>query len=260
MTGTPFPNPLAAARDLVFVSYSHADKIWLERLRIFLKPYTKQNFQVWVDPYIEAGDDWRREITTALSRSCVGVLLVSGNFLASDFIYEEELTPLLSAADAGEITLIPVPVSASGYKETPLARFQFAHSPDVPLDSLQEHERNGALVKIAKQIATAAQKASNVASSMGAGSRDRGADHPARRRAASAVPRDAARGPRTATRARARTIAPPSPRRPDDVATSQQAAAMVPVISVVPTGRAAALHGVPGQRPNYLRRQEFSIA
>src|ERR1700732_193297 len=136
MTGATLPGspPAGALRDLVFISYSHSDKVWLERLRIFLKPYTRQDLQVWLDPYVEVGDDWRREITTALSRSCVGVLLVSGNFLASDFIYHEELPALLKGADSGEVTLVPVPIGASGYKETALARFQFAHPPDNPLD------------------------------------------------------------------------------------------------------------------------------
>ena len=55
--GTPLPDPSAAVRDLVFISYSHSDKVWLERLRIFLKPFIRRNLQVWLDPYIEAGDD-----------------------------------------------------------------------------------------------------------------------------------------------------------------------------------------------------------
>jgi internalin A len=94
-TGTPFPNPSAAARDLVFISYSHRDKDWLDRLLIFLKPHTRQNLKVWADPYLETGGEWRRDIHSALSRTCVGVLLLSADFLASDFIYDEELTPLL---------------------------------------------------------------------------------------------------------------------------------------------------------------------
>ena len=78
-------------RDLVFISYSRPDRDWLEHLLIFLKPYTRRNLKIWADPYIQVGDEWRRDISTALSRSCVGVLLVSYNFLASDFIDKEEL-------------------------------------------------------------------------------------------------------------------------------------------------------------------------
>ena len=62
-------------------------------------------FKVWADPYIEVGGEWRRDISTALSRTCVGVLLVSGNFLASDFIYDEELPALLAGVVAGDIIL-----------------------------------------------------------------------------------------------------------------------------------------------------------
>jgi hypothetical protein len=65
------------------------------------------------------------------------VLLVSDYFLASDFIRNEESPQLLSAAYAGEITLFAILISASGYKATPLAQFQFAHSPDEPLDRLR---------------------------------------------------------------------------------------------------------------------------
>jgi WD40 repeat protein len=198
--------PAAVPRDLVFISYSHADKVWLERLRIFLKPFIRQNLQVWLDPYIEAGDDWRREISTALTRSSVGVLLVSANFLNSNFIYDEELPALLAGADTGEITLVPVPISASGFRETALAQFQFAHSPDSPLDGLPEPDRNAALVRIAEQIAVAARKA------------------------------------------------PDPTTRP---ATRREHAAPAAVSPITAAGGVAVLHGVPGQRPNYLRRQEY---
>ena len=58
-TGTPFPNLSVPARDLIFISYSHRDRDWLEHLRVFLKPYTRQNLQIWADPYIEVGGQWR---------------------------------------------------------------------------------------------------------------------------------------------------------------------------------------------------------
>jgi hypothetical protein len=170
------------------------------------KPFIRQNLQVWLDPYIEAGDDWRREISMALSRSSVGVLLVSGNFLASDFIYDEELPALLKGADVGELTIVPVPVSASSYKETELVRFQFAHPPDQPLDGLPEDQRNAALVKVAEQIAAAARKT------------------PEQTPGASARPE--------------RAVAP----------------VVAPVTATDPL---AGLHGVPPQRPNYLRHQEY---
>ncbi len=79
-------------RDLVFIGYSHSDKVWLERLLIFLKPYTRQNLKIWADPYIQVGDKWRRNISEALSQTCVAVLLVSPEFIASEFIFQDEIT------------------------------------------------------------------------------------------------------------------------------------------------------------------------
>jgi internalin A len=95
MTDAALPRSQAprgeGSRDLIFISYSHRDPDWLEHLRVFLKPYTRQNLQIWADPYIEVGGQWRRNISAALLRTCVGVLLLSPDFLASDFITSEEL-------------------------------------------------------------------------------------------------------------------------------------------------------------------------
>jgi hypothetical protein len=77
MTRTPLPQPAGALRDLIFITYSHRDRDWLERLLIFFKPYTRQNLKIWADPYIKVGDKWRRAISAALSHTCVAVLLVT---------------------------------------------------------------------------------------------------------------------------------------------------------------------------------------
>ena len=65
-------------RELVFISYSHRNPEWRDRLLILLKPFVRQGrLQVWADPYIEAGSLWRRDIDTALARSAVGVILLT---------------------------------------------------------------------------------------------------------------------------------------------------------------------------------------
>ena len=140
-------------RDQVFISYSHKDKDWLDRLQTTLKPLVRNGaLTVWADTQIRAGDKWKEEIEAALSRAKIAVLLVSQDFLASDFIANEELPPLLEAAEKEGLTIFWVPVTASLYEETDIAKYQAAHDPNAPLDGLAEPELNVALVAIGKKI------------------------------------------------------------------------------------------------------------
>ncbi|MEW8547085.1 MAG: NB-ARC domain-containing protein [Candidatus Thiodiazotropha sp.] len=148
-------------RDLVFISYSHKDKKWLSDLLIFLKPYQRKGLGVWADPYIEVGSRWERDIEHALSRTCVGVLLVSQEFLNSDFIYEEELPQLKTAADNGDLTLVCVPLSSFTFLSNELDMYQWARDPQSPLSAVIGNNRKTALVEITNAIVEAASKYNN---------------------------------------------------------------------------------------------------
>ncbi len=61
-----------------FVSYSHADRQSLDRLLVHLKPLEKRGLlDVWADTMIRAGDRWEQEVSNALDRAAIAVLLVS---------------------------------------------------------------------------------------------------------------------------------------------------------------------------------------
>ncbi len=141
----------------VFISYSHQDQEWLTKLQKHLKPIIRnQNLFVWDDTKIRPGAEWRKEIENALAAAKVAVLLVSPNFLASDFIHENELPPLLNAAKAKGLTIIWIPLSFSSYEETEIEKYQSAHPPNQPLDSLNPAQENKAWVDICKKIKAAA--------------------------------------------------------------------------------------------------------
>ena len=148
---------LAVERDQVFISYSHRDSAWLEKLQTMLKPLIrKQTISVWDDTHILAGAKWREEITKALAAAKVAVLLVSADFLASDFIADHELPPLLEAAGQEGLKIIWVYVSACLYEESEIAAYQAAHDLSRPLNSMTDAEQNQALLHICKQIKAAA--------------------------------------------------------------------------------------------------------
>lgn len=152
---SPSNNPMnmPPQRDLIFISYSHKDSEWLQRLQTMLKPLIRSGaLTTWDDKQIKPGERWRSEIDSALSRSKVAVLLVSPDFLASDFIAEKELPPLLDAAAVGGTRIIWLPISASLYRETPISDYQSAHDPQRPLNSLSKSELDHALVDICMKI------------------------------------------------------------------------------------------------------------
>ena len=136
-------------REGVFVSYSHHDAKWLERLQVHMKTLVRDgNVDCWDDTMISPGADWRDEIERALARAKVAVILVSADFLASDFIANEELPLLLEAAERDGAAIIPLLLSPSRYAHIPsLARFQTVNPPDQPLSRLSSWRRDEFLVQ-----------------------------------------------------------------------------------------------------------------
>jgi TIR domain len=143
-----------STRTKVFISYSHADREWLERLKRHLKPLVRDGYlDCWDDTHIKPGDDWKQEICSALDAAQVAVLLISADFFASDFIDETELPPLLAAAQAKGVRILPVILSASRFARDPdLARFQSVNPPDRPLIKMPRDEQEEVLDRLAQTI------------------------------------------------------------------------------------------------------------
>jgi len=147
---------MAAAR--VFVSYSREDRRWLERLQVHLRPLIRDSVvDVWDDTRIQPGDEWRAEIRKAIEGASVAVLLISADFLASEFVASEELPALLQAAAQRGLRILQVIVSPSRFERTPLARLQTMNSPEAPLISLDDYQREALLDRVAERIESTLQ-------------------------------------------------------------------------------------------------------
>jgi TIR domain len=137
----------------VFISYSHKDANWLERLQVHLTPIVREGLiDLWDDTKIIGGSNWRAEIQKAIESSTVAVILISADFMASEFISEYELPQLLSRAESGGTTILPVIAAPSLFIGSGLDVFQAINSPSKPLISMTVSEQEEALVKLATTI------------------------------------------------------------------------------------------------------------
>lgn len=140
----------------VFMSYSHADTAWVQKLEKVLAPLLRsREVTVWWDRDIRPSEKWKEEIDAALAGARVALLLVSPSFLGSEFIMDHELPCLLEAAQRKEVRLLWVLLQNCLYKRTPLNDYQAAHDVSRPLNALSEPELDNVLVCVAEALAAA---------------------------------------------------------------------------------------------------------
>lgn len=147
-------------RQSVFISYSHCDREYLDRLLVHLRPLEKEGMiDLWVDTRIRPGDRWKKEIEKALARATVAVLLVSADFLASDFITDNELPPLLRNAEEKGTRIIPLILKPCRFtRDKDLRHFQAINDPQNSFVVISEGEQETLYDALATEIEKTLQR------------------------------------------------------------------------------------------------------
>jgi tetratricopeptide (TPR) repeat protein len=132
----------------VFCCYSHADETWLRKLEIHLSLLQRQGLiSLWYDRLIAPGTDWAKTIDTHLEAASVILLLVSADFLASDYCYSIEMKRALARHEAGEARVVPILVRPVDWTDAPFAHLQALPTDAKPIAAWRSKER--ALVDVA---------------------------------------------------------------------------------------------------------------
>lgn len=141
------------AEDQVFISYSQQDRVWLDRLVRMLDPWLRSKaLSYWADTQILPGQRWEQELEQALRSSQVAVLLVSPEFLASEFIVNRQLAYFFRAAKDQGVTILWVLVKECLWEETWIEAYKPMLESGRSLEGLPKPEINGVLKQIAQQI------------------------------------------------------------------------------------------------------------
>jgi predicted Ser/Thr protein kinase len=140
-----------------FISYARRDAKHLQRLQIHLRPYRRSDIvhTFWDDTRIAPGSDWQAAIQEVLASARVAILLISADYLASPFVEEIELPPLLTAAKAKEMLVLPIVLSPCALNMTGLAQFQTVNPPALPVSKMTYHQREELWAQVASMAHTA---------------------------------------------------------------------------------------------------------
>ena len=138
----------------LFISYNHKDRDFLERLQVHLKPLVRENIiDLWDDTKLLAGDKWKEKIEESLKKARVAILLISADFLASDFIVDNELPPLLLASEAKGTRVIPIVVNPCRFsRDKNLSSFHAINDPKKPVTKLSFSEQEELYDKVSALV------------------------------------------------------------------------------------------------------------
>lgn len=151
--------PIANKEIEVFFSYSHKDEALRDQLANHLSALQRQSvIKKWHDRQIGAGTEWEGEIDWHLDTSHIILLLVSSDFIASDYCYDKEVKRAMERHETGEARVIPVILRPVDWDGTPFKRLQALPKDGVPVTSKNWHTQDEAFENIAKGIRVAVKE------------------------------------------------------------------------------------------------------
>ncbi|MCD1116291.1 leucine-rich repeat domain-containing protein [Chryseobacterium turcicum] len=139
----------------IFISYSHQDKYWLNRIKTHLnvlKHSLNIEIDVWDDEKLMTGDDWEEKINESLNNAGIAIFVISTDFLASEFITKKEVPIILENAKKKGVKIMPIIVEPCLFTDSILSKYQAANPPSESLGSLQKAKAESYLLHLTKDI------------------------------------------------------------------------------------------------------------
>lgn len=135
----------------IFYSYSHKDEELREQLEKHLSILKRQDVITdWHDRKIDAGGEWGREIHEHLNTAHIILLLVSSDFLDSDYCYDIEMNRAMERHEAKEACVIPIILRSVDWEDAPFGKLQALPRDAKPVTKWEDQD--DAFTNIARGI------------------------------------------------------------------------------------------------------------
>ena len=138
----------------VFISYSHKDRPYLNELTSHLKVLQRQKLiSTWKDTDISPGTEWKPQIMDRLNKAQIILLLISANFMDSDFCYSIEMEQAIKRHNADLARVIPIIITPVYWKGAPFDKLNVLPTDGKAVTSWPTH--NDAFADVVRNIAGA---------------------------------------------------------------------------------------------------------
>jgi internalin A len=135
----------------LFYCYSHKDEAFRDELETHLKLLQRQGvIETWHDRRILAGEEWKDKIDDNLNRADIILLLISADFIASDYCYDIEMKRAMERHEAGEAKVIPVILRKNNWHSAPFGKLQALPKDGQPINLW--NDRDSAWADVATSI------------------------------------------------------------------------------------------------------------
>lgn len=118
----------------VFFCYAREDEMLLNQLKRHLRPLQRQKLiELWFDRDIKAGENWEQEIREHLDDAQIILLLISPDFMDSDYCYGIEMKRAIERYQNGEALVIPIILRPVFWQGEPLGKLQALPADGKPI-------------------------------------------------------------------------------------------------------------------------------
>lgn len=143
-----------------FISYSHQDSQMLDILHKHLVQLQRdETITAWTDRKILAGGNFAEDISSSLENSQIFLALLSPDYIASNYCYEQEFKTALNMLNEGRIIIVPIILEACDWQSTPFGKFKALPNDGKPVSAWEN--KNNAFLDVVQNLRKLANSSDN---------------------------------------------------------------------------------------------------